>query len=122
MFPLQIRDRRQRPVVWDVLEEVIGEAVNLGYNFEAHLPRRRGRIKKLEGEHYRIDGRALLSDVTDTLGVPLENTTVHTIGGLVTRQLRHLPRPGESVEISGFHFTVEQVTEKGITSIVAEPV
>jgi len=104
----------------DVLEEVIGEAVNLGYNFEAHVPRRRGRIHKLEGERYRIDGRALLLDVADTLHVPLANTTVHTIGGLLMHQLRHLPRPGESTVMAGFRFTVEKVTEKGVASVIAE--
>ena len=105
----------------DVLEVVIGKAVNLGYNFGAHLPRRKGRIEKLERERYRIDGRVLLSGVADALGAPFTNSTVHTIGGLMMRQLRHLPQPGESGVISGFRFTVETVSEKGITSLIAEP-
>jgi len=106
----------------DVLEEVVGEAVNLGYNFEAHLPRRKGRIDALDAERYRIDGRALISDVAEALGVSITNTTAHTIGGLVMNQLRHLPRSGESIAISGYRFTVETVSEKGVTTIVAEPV
>ena len=36
-------------------------------------------------------------------------------------QLRHLPQPGESIVISGFRFSVETASEKGIKSIVAEP-
>ncbi len=106
----------------DVLEEVVGEVVNLGYNFEAHLPRRKGRVVEQAEGRYQIDGRALISDVADALGVTIANTRVHTIGGLVTSQLRHLPRPGESVSISGYRFIVETVTEKGINLIVAEPV
>lgn len=104
-----------------MLEEVVGEVVNLGYNFESHLPRRKGRIDALDGERYRIDGRALISDVAETLGVSITNTTAHTIGGLPMNQLRHLPRPGESIAISGYRFTVEAVSEKGVTTIVAEP-
>ena len=103
-----------------VLEEVVGEVVNLGYNFEAHVPRLKGRIKELGGDRYRIDGRALLSEVAEALGVSFADAKVHTMGGLVVRQLRHLPRPGESVMVSGYRFTVEAVSEKAIKSIVAE--
>jgi CBS domain containing-hemolysin-like protein len=104
----------------DVLEQIVGEVVNLGYNFEAHLPRIKGKIDALGGDHYRVDGRALLSDVAEALGVPLANTTVHTIGGLLMRQLRHLPRPGESLVLAGYRFTVETVSAKGVTSVVVE--
>jgi putative hemolysin len=105
----------------DVLERVVGEVVNLGYNFEAHLPRHRGQVEELGAEHYRMDGRALISDVAEVLGVSLPYANVHTIGGLVLRELRHLPQPGESIVVSGYRFSVEVVTEKGIRSLLAEP-
>jgi CBS domain containing-hemolysin-like protein len=105
----------------DVLERVVGEVVNLGYNFEAHLPRHRGQIEELGAEHYRMDGRALISDVAEVLGVVLPYANVHTIGGLVLRELRHLPQPGESIVVSGYRFSVEEVTEKGIRILLAEP-
>jgi len=106
----------------DVLEQVVGEVVNLGYNFEAHLPRRKGRIEELGDGRYRVDGRALLSDVSEMLGIPLTNISVHTMGGLVSNQLRHLPKPGESITLSGYRFTVETVSEKGVQSISVVPV
>ncbi len=105
----------------DVLGQVIGEVVNLGYNFESHLPRHKGKIEQLDGEHYRIDGRALLADVADVLNIAFTNTTVHTIGGLLMNQLRHLPQPEESIVVSGYRFTVETISEKGIKSIIAKP-
>ena len=105
----------------DVLEQVVGEVVNLGYNFEAHLPRQKHRIDELGAERYRIDGSALISDVAEALGVSFAHPNVHTIGGLVMNELRHLPQPGESIAISGYRFTVEAVSEKGIKSIIAEP-
>jgi CBS domain containing-hemolysin-like protein len=105
----------------DILEEVLGEVVNLGYNFEAHLPRKKGKIERLEAEHYRIDGRALLADVAEALGTTLAYPEVHTIGGLVVRQLRHLPTPGESVVLSGYRFTVESVSEKTVRCLLVEP-
>jgi CBS domain containing-hemolysin-like protein len=106
----------------DVLEQVVGEVVNLGYNFEPHIPRKKSSIVKLSEECYRIDGRLLLSDLTDALGVPLESTRAHTIGGLMMDRLRHLPRPGEKIVISGYRFTAETVSEKGVKSIIAEAV
>jgi CBS domain containing-hemolysin-like protein len=106
----------------DVLERVVGEVMNLGYNIEAHVPRRRGRIEKLGEEHYRIDGRALLSDVSEVMGVSLANATVHTIGGLLMNEMRHLPRAGESIEIAGYRFTVEEASDKAVKSVIGEPV
>lgn len=108
--------------VEDLLEEVLGEVINLGYNFEAHLPRHKGKIEMLGADRYRIDGRALLLEISDVLGVSLFYPNVHTIGGVLMNHLRHLPHEGESVKISGYRFTVESVSEKGISSIIAEPV
>ena len=106
----------------DVLEQVVGEVVNLGYNFEAHVPRHKGIIEKLEADRYRVDGSALVIEVAEALGISLAYPNIHTIGGLVLRELRHLPQPGESIKVSGYRFTVEAISEKGIKSIVAEPV
>ncbi len=105
----------------DVLEQVVGEVVNLGYNFESHLPRQKRSIDEIGAERYRIDGRALLSEVADTLNISFTNTTVHTIGGLLMNQLRHLPQAKESIVFSGYRFTVETISEKGIKTIIAEP-
>ena len=104
----------------DLLEQVLGEVVNLGYNYDAHEPRRKGRITELGANRYRIDGRALLTDVNQNLGVSLPLSNVNTIGGLIMNELRHLPGPGESVVVSGYRFTVEEVTEKTINSVIAE--
>lgn len=106
----------------DVLERVVGEVVSVGYNFEPHLPRQRGRIEELGGERYRIDGRALLSDVADVMGITFAPSSAHTIGGLLIEQTHHLPQPGESVEVSGYRFSVETISDKGVQSVIAESV
>lgn len=105
----------------DLLAEVLGEVVNLGYGIENHLPRHKGKIEKLQNERYRIGGRVLLVDVADTLGVSLSHPDVHTVGGLLMKQLHHLPLPGESIVVTGYRFTVESVYEKGIKTIIVEP-
>ena len=105
----------------DVLERVIGEVINIGYSFEAYVPRRKGKIEKLGKDRYRIEGRVLISDVANATGITLTDTSMHTMGGVLMNELRHLPQPGESVEIAGYRFVVETVTDKGIDSIIAEP-
>mgnify|MGYP001825579458 FL=1 len=105
----------------DVLERVIGEVINIGYSFEAYVPRRKGKIEKLGKDRYRIEGRVLISDVANATGITLTDTSMHTLGGVLMNELRHLPQPGESVEIAGYRFVVETVTDKGIDSIIAEP-
>jgi CBS domain containing-hemolysin-like protein len=105
----------------ELLEQVLGEVVNLGYNFDTHVPRHRATIERLEGDRYRIEGRVLLSDLFEELGISAAHPHSHTIGGLMMSQLRHLPRPGESITVSGYRFTIEAVTEKSVKSIIAEP-
>jgi len=46
---------------------------------------------------------------------------MHTLAGLVMEQFHHLPVAGESVNISGYRFTLESVSEKVIESILIEP-
>ena len=105
----------------DVLERVVGEVINIGYSYEAYVPRHKGKIEKLGAGRYRIDGRVLISDVADATGILLADTTRHTIAGFVMEVLRHLPRAGEVVVIGDYRFTVEAVTDKGIESITVEP-
>ncbi|MGB5276803.1 MAG: hemolysin family protein [Gammaproteobacteria bacterium] len=105
----------------DVLERVVGDVINIGYSYEAYIPRHKGKIEKLGTERYRIDGRVLVSDVANGTGILLTDTMMHTIGGVLMHKLRHLPRPGESVIISGYRFIADEVTEKAVQSIIVEP-
>ena len=105
----------------DVLECVVGEVVNLGYAFEGHTTHKKGTIEKIDKEYFRADGRALIADLSDELGVRFESSHMQTVAGLVMEQFHHLPVAGESVNISGYRFTIESVSEKEIESILIEP-
>ncbi len=104
----------------ELLEQVLGDVVSLGYNFDAHIPNHKAKIEKLENDRYRIDGRVLISDLFEVLGISASHPHFHTIGGLLMNQLHHLPKPGESITLSGYRFTVEAVTEKSVKSIMVE--
>ncbi len=103
-----------------LIEEVIGEVINVGYGFESHLPRHRGSIEKIGYDRYRMDGRVPLSEVADLLGVSLPSVEAHTVGGMLMSGLRHIPRVGESVTYNGYRFTVEEASEKTVVSVLVE--
>jgi len=106
----------------DVLVEVVGEVVNVGYTFEGHLPRQKYSIVKLENGTYLMDGRVSIIDANTVLDVALPSPEAHTVGGMVISHLRHIPSVGEHVIQSGYRFTVEEVSERGIRKLRAEPV
>ena len=104
----------------DVLVEVVGEVVNVGYTFEGHLPRHKYSIEKLEDKTYLMDGRVPIADVNAALDVSLSSTEAHTVGGMIISHLRHLPVAGESVVQAGYRFIVVEVSERGIRKLRVE--
>ncbi|MEA2079076.1 MAG: hemolysin family protein, partial [Pseudomonadota bacterium] len=104
----------------DILEEVVGE-IDVGYDFEEYLPRRKRIFEELGEETYIIDARLPISEANDVLFANLPAAESHTIGGLVMARLRHIPKQGESIVESGFRFTVEEATDRSIVKLRVEP-
>jgi CBS domain containing-hemolysin-like protein len=105
----------------DILEEVVGE-IDVGYDFEEYLPRRKRIYEMLDEETYLMDARLPISEVNELLGTSLPAVESHTIGGLMMARLRHIPGEGESIEESGFRFTVEEATSRSVVKLRVEPV
>lgn len=106
----------------DILEEVVGEVVNVGFHFEAFVPRHKYSIEKLGEDRYRLDGRVPVSDVSELLGIRLPAVSAHTIGGVMTALLRHIPAAGETISEGDYRFTVEKASERAVHSILVERV
>lgn len=104
----------------DILEEVVGEVMNVGYTFEGYLSRHKYTIEKLENGVYLMDGRVPITEAGAVLEVILPSLEAHTIGGMVISHLRHIPTKGEYVIQLGFRFIVEQVNERGIQKLRVE--
>ncbi|MCV6638366.1 hemolysin family protein [Candidatus Albibeggiatoa sp. nov. NOAA] len=104
----------------DILEEVVGE-IDVGYDFEEYLPKRRRIFEMLDEETFLMDSRLPISEANDVLDTHLPTTEAHTIGGLVLSRLRHIPKAGESTVIGGFCFTVEEASERAILKLRVEP-
>jgi CBS domain containing-hemolysin-like protein len=104
----------------DILEEVVGE-IDVGYDFEEYLPRRKRIYEMLDEETYLMDARLPISEVNELLGTSLPAVESHTIGGLMMARLRHIPGEGESIEEAGFKFTVTEATDRAVVKLRVEP-
>lgn len=104
----------------DIVEEVVGD-IDVGYDFEEYMPRRRNVIKQLETGGYILDSRLSVSDVNDILETTLNTKGSHTIGGLVLAQLGHIPEVGEMVIEQGFKFIIEESTDRAVVKLRVEP-
>jgi len=104
----------------DILEEVVGEVVSVGYSFEGHISRHKYSIETLENGDYLMDGRVPLNEASDKLEVQLTSVDSHTVGGMVISHLRHIPVQGEFVIQAGYRFVVEEVNDRGILKLRVE--
>ncbi|HEY2806545.1 MAG TPA: hemolysin family protein [Gemmatimonadales bacterium] len=95
----------------DVLEEIVGE-ISDEYD-EAEGP----AVVETGPGIFEVAGRAGLDELAAALQVPLEHQEVTTAGGYVYAALGHVPLAGESVELNGFHVTVEKVVKRGIVKL-----
>ncbi len=104
----------------DIVEEVVGE-IDVGYDFEEYLPRRKRIFEELEEGVYLMDSRLSVSEANEILGISLPTTEIHTLGGLILSRLRRIPAEGESIVESGYRFTVAEATPRAIVRLRVEP-
>ncbi len=104
----------------DIVEEVVGE-IDVGYDFEEYLPKRKRVLEKLAEEVYLMDSRLSVSEANDVLGINLPTIEFHTVGGLVLARLRHIPVQGEFIVEAGYRFTVAEASARAIVKLRVEP-
>ena len=68
-----------------------------------------------------VDGGAPLVDLEAELQHGFDREDVSTVGGLVLALFGRVPRTGESITLSGYRFTVEQVVRRRIRRVVVLP-
>lgn len=104
----------------DIVEEVVGE-IDVGYDFEEYLPKRKRVYEKLAEEVYLMDSRLSVSEANEVLGINLPTTEFHTVSGLVLARMRHIPREGEFIVEAGYRFTVVEASARAISRLRVEP-
>ncbi len=105
----------------DILEEVVGD-IDVGYDFDEYLPRRKRAIEEIEKDAYLVDSRMSIFDFNEHLDVALNSRSAHTVGGLVMNAIGHIPEVGESIVEQGYRFVVQERNEKGIVSLRVEKI
>jgi len=89
----------------DVLGQIVGD-IEDEFDFDEESD----HIVAVEpGEHgarYRVRGITEIGQFNEVMGTTLSDEEFDTIGGLVTEQLRRVPRRGERVEFGGLRFDV----------------
>ena len=66
------------------------------------------------------NGNARLDDISELLGVELEEGGIDTIGGLIFNRLGSLPRPGTQLNVAGLVCTVRRCSRKRIEEVLIE--
>ena len=86
----------------DILEEIVGEIVD-------EYDRERPSVEHLSDGRLRVNARLGLEDLTDLVGVDVEDEDVDSVGGLVAKRLGRVPIPGSVVIVEGLKLTAENV-------------
>ncbi|MEY4980716.1 MAG: hypothetical protein RL174_54 [Actinomycetota bacterium] len=86
----------------DLLEEIVGE---ISDEYDRDAP----DLVAIGEGCYRMTARYSLFDLGELFDLELEDEDVDTVGGLLTKELGHLPAKGESVLVSGLRLTAEVV-------------
>ena len=95
----------------DILEEIVGE-IRDEYDTDEVAP-----IQELSEDEWRVQGGTALAELEAALGHRFEREDVSTVGGLVLAEFGRVPRTGETLDLDGFHLTVEQVVRRRVKRV-----
>ncbi len=83
----------------DVLEEIFGE-IHDEHDRELAL------IQRIGPNNFVVDARMPLEDLSEVIGVSIQDEEVETAGGWVMRLAGRIPMQGEKLKFGGFRITV----------------
>jgi Mg2+/Co2+ transporter CorC len=86
----------------DVIEEIVGE---ISDEYDRDAP---DLAEQADGS-YLLTARYSLFDLGELFEIELEDEDVDTVGGLLTKQLGHLPARGDKATVSGLILAAEAV-------------
>ncbi|MDA7028149.1 hemolysin family protein [Bacillus sp. CLL-7-23] len=88
--------------VEDIIEEIVGE-IRDEFDIDEI-----NEIRKIEENHYILDGKVLIDQVNDLLGTNLNNEEVDTIGGWFLTQ-KYDVQKGDMLTEQGFEFIINEI-------------
>lgn len=97
----------------DIIEEITGEIYDETDEYEDE------EILNLGEGAYRVLGSADTDDVGNKLHIHFdEQSDYDTLAGFLIDEFDRIPEPGESLEFSGYQFTVEEADERRVMSVL----
>lgn len=81
----------------DILEELIGVEKHVHHELS---------YQKIDDRTYELSARIPLQDFNELLDTELESEEAVTLGGYLLDHLERLPKKGETLELSGLHYTI----------------
>jgi CBS domain containing-hemolysin-like protein len=99
----------------DLIEELVGD-ISDEYDREA------AQVEELGEGRYRVNARLPIDELGELFGLDLEDEDVDSAGGLLAKELGHLPLSGERVTVSGLILEAERTEgrRKRIATILVE--
>ena len=97
----------------DIIEEIVGEIED---EYDTEQP----YIEVLSDTEALVAGKVSVDDFMRDLDLDLPVAPTGTVGGLVQRELGHIPRQGESLEIGDVRLTVMEVEHRRIRQVKVE--
>jgi magnesium and cobalt transporter len=85
----------------DVLEEIVGEIEDEFDDADAETG-----VYALADGSMRVAGNASIAEVNNAFDVALPEDAFDTIGGILSHELGHVPRRGETTRLGGLQFSV----------------
>ncbi len=98
----------------DLLEEIVGEIWD---EYDPHIP----MVTTLPDGRVRVDARLPVDEIDERFGTVLD-VEADTAGGLFTELAGRIPQVGESVDVQGMRFTVEEMEGNRVRQLLIEPV
>jgi CBS domain containing-hemolysin-like protein len=89
----------------DLIEELVGD---ISDEYDRAVVDR----AEVEPGRWRISARLPIDELGDLFGIELDDDDVDTAGGLLTKELGHLPSAGDTVTVSGVVLTADRVEGK----------
>jgi CBS domain containing-hemolysin-like protein len=96
--------------VEDIIEEIVGEIRDEFDMDEVPL------VRKVKEDHFIIDGKVLVSEVNDLLGININDEDIDTIGGWVLTE-NYEAKQGDTLSFDTFEFKVKIMEDHQIKYI-----
>lgn len=95
----------------DILEQIVGE-IQDEHDVDEVMP-----IQVTAPGEWLVQGGVALSELEAALAVEFEREDVNTVGGLILAELGRVARAGDSVEVAGHRFQVDQVVRRRVRRV-----